>query len=65
MEEVEREYNGKLAFLETEIVHKSNGSLIITVCRKITNTDKYRLPSSITTQNCCCQNTLQQSRKDL
>ena len=38
---VERECDGKLSFLDTEIVHHSDGSLTTTLYRKTTHTDKY------------------------
>ncbi len=38
---VERECDGKLSFLDTEIVHHSDGSLTTNVYRKTTHTDKY------------------------
>ncbi len=38
---VEREFDGKLSFLDTEIVHHSDGSLTTKVYRKTTHTDNY------------------------
>ncbi len=37
---VDRECDGKLSFLDTEIVHHSDGSLTTKVNRKTTHTDK-------------------------
>ncbi len=38
---VEREFDGKLSFLDNEIVYHSDGSLTTKVYRKTTHTEKY------------------------